>query len=230
MLTDRVLNKSARAKTPPLQRNRGIVASNGPHASVDSDVVRTGPTKYSLITRFSEQVATNANKTAITIEDARTYSYDQLNKLADNLALYIFEVMSGLDIDTAGNDTPLVSVMMGRDVGIVTSILAILKVGAAYVPVDPSFPPDRQTYIFNHSRCHLAVLDEECVTKARELGLKLPPTVIVSSRTGEVSVMQAPLSTARDVLVRGISMKLGETSERELGGLAYVLFTSGSTG
>ena len=69
--------------------------------------------------------------------------------------------------------TPLVAVMMTRSVGFIATILGILKVGAAYVPVDPAFPPpDRQSYIFSHSKCQLLVADHDSYRSAITLGLE----------------------------------------------------------
>ena len=189
----------------------------------------------SLIAVFEEQVKDHPEEIALIVEDGRaSWTYRELDNLAAELSVHIATKIDSLQIDMGGNDTPLVSVMMNREgAGIVAAILATLKAGAAYVPVDPSFPSDRQSYIFKHSRCHLAVVDEECLEKAKELGIDLPPTVVVISRTAVVSKQQPPLAAGavqQQLQQESITDKRAEARKRVNGGLAYVLYTSGSTG
>ena len=203
----------------------------------------TFPRSLSLIGRFESQVAANPSGVALTIEDGRIFTYQELNSLADDLARYICHAMDQLTkVEDGGGDdddgTPLVSIMMNRDVGAIGSMLGILKAGAAYVPVDPAFPPDRQSYIFRHSRCHLAVLDEDCLEKARALGVDLPPTIVVSSTLSKaVPASEQLLSFPSNLLSKGntnsaesVRTKRTAALGRVNGGLAYVLYTSGSTG
>ena len=77
----------------------------------------------------------------------------------------------------AGTDgkAHLVGIMLDREIGFVASALAILKAGCTYVPVDPAFPPDRQTHILNHSNCELAITDKKQFDIAKSRGVILPP-------------------------------------------------------
>lgn len=108
------------------------------------------------------------------------------------------------------------------------------------MPVDPSFPPDRQTHIFAHSKCQVLITDAESLKLALSLGVIVPPTLVV-----DTSLIQSdrPLD-----LTKLISKRLqlatfesldkakvftdsrNKVSIRVDGGLAYVLYTSGSTG
>ena len=196
-------------------------------------MARVGAT--SLIEQFEKQVVQHPSCIALTIEDGRTYSYHELNLLSDTIAKYVAYKMDQAKEDNGGGEERLVTIMMDRDVGIVASILGILKAGAAYVPVDPAFPPDRQSYIFKHSRCHLALLSDECMEKARELGVDLPATVVIDSKSGVVSAKQPGGRFPDDIVYSssiGISLreKRAQAQARSMGGLAYVLYTSGSTG
>ena len=46
---------------------------------------------------------------------------------------------------------------MERNIGFVASMLSTLMARATYVPIDPSFPPDRQTHILEHSNSELGL-------------------------------------------------------------------------
>ena len=111
---------------------------------------------------------------------------------------------------------------------------------SAYVPVDPAFPPDRQTHIFAHSKCQVLITDSESLALALSLGVVVPPTLVVDS--GAIGMHSAfsgynfiskslhlPCfhEMNKDVVLREAREKV---ATREDGGLAYVLYTSGSTG
>jgi len=112
----------------------------------------------------------------------------------------------------------MISIMIDRNVGMVVAILAILKAGCAYVPVDPSFPPDRQSYIFNHSQSGCLIVDDDTYRTAQSLGVIFPPVIIIDSKSGRIkTALQEINNVIPEVTIRGSDV-------------AYVLYTSGSTG
>ena len=156
---------------------------------------------------------------ALFLEDGREFTYGQLNELAENLK----EIIGPAFKPKAAGDsvpTPLVAVMMNRDVSFIATMMAILKCEGAYVPVDPAFPPDRQSHIFRHSRCELLVADEESYQSALDLGVDLPPYLVVNSKTAKIS--------SNNLKQYSTLTKEGRKNDEE--SLAYVLYTSGSTG
>jgi non-ribosomal peptide synthetase component F len=64
-----------------------------------------------------------------------TVSYAELNARANRLARYLVGLGAGPE--------RLVAVVMPRSAEMVVAVLAVLKAGAAYVPVDPGYPGDR---------------------------------------------------------------------------------------
>jgi non-ribosomal peptide synthetase component F len=229
-----------------------------------------------LVDLFEERAKAAPDAVALALDDATvrvgptalahserqtSYTYETLNLLAEELSLYIIDGINASSIAApvggtdAANATSLVSVLMDRDVGIIVAMLATLKASAAYVPVDPAFPPDRQSYIFEHSQCQLLIADEECYATAAGLGVTFPPTIIVSRRTGKIvgqnysshrgarqSGIEKSIITSMEPPDTGLvsesrseirEMKVQRRVQRDLrpnGGLAYVLYTSGSTG
>jgi non-ribosomal peptide synthetase component F len=124
-----------------------------------------------LIDYFEKAAVGQAQHAALLLEDGRTFSYERLNEISNSLAkiiaFAIFQQERSELPEEGGTETPLVSVMMSRNLSVIASILAILKCGAAYVPVDPTFPPDRQAYIFSQSNCPLLLTDKDSYAQGR---------------------------------------------------------------
>ena len=129
-----------------------------------------------LIDYFEAIVREHPEYIALRLEDGRSYSYEKLDKISTELArvvafaIYLQSLATDNNVsssDEGGTETPLVSVMMSRNLSVIASILAILKCGAAYVPVDPTFPPDRQAYIFSQSNCPLLLTDKDSYAQGR---------------------------------------------------------------
>ena len=133
----------------------------------------------SLIDIFDGEVAKSPSQSCVVLEDGATYSYHQINEIASHVARELACAMESTGLTS--DETPLVAVLMTRGVGLVSSILGILKAGAAYVPVDPAFPPDRQTHIFAHSKCKILITDETSLELALSLGVVVPPTLVINS-------------------------------------------------
>jgi amino acid adenylation domain-containing protein len=110
----------------------------------------------------------------------------------------------------------------------VAAIFGALKAGAAYVPVDPLAPAQRNAYI--HANCAVkAVVVEECFSEAHasELAkLGASPHRIVLAGTGGGDSLRASL----DGLDAANGSAPARTVESAKTDLAYILYTSGSTG
>ena len=91
-----------------------------------------------FIERFENQVAKTPEKTAITYE-GESLSYQALNARANQLAHQLR--------NNGVKPNRLVGIMTHRHLEMVIGIYAILKAGAAYVPIDPNYPNDRIDYI-----------------------------------------------------------------------------------
>lgn len=194
----------------------------------------------SLIDIFEGQVARFGSSPCVLLEDGRSFSYLNVNDFATCIAKELACAVESASDILNDSETPLVAVMMTRGIGLVSAILGILKAGAAYVPVDPAFPPDRQTHIFTHSNCKLLITDEESLQLALSLGVQIPPTLVINSHIQliEGDTLQEPLISRSLFLpsfgslnkIAILSKAREKVSYREDGGLAYVLYTSGSTG
>jgi amino acid adenylation domain-containing protein len=158
------------------------------------------PTPLSLCADFEyqaqqcpEAIAARSGKTSV--------SYQALNIQANQLAHYLIAMGAGPGM--------LVSISLPRGLDMVVSVLAVLKSGAAYVPLDPEYPGQRLAFMLQDTACgalitssqnslsfqgHTVILDQEA------------QTIFQSLHTHNPSARHTPDD------------------------LAYVIYTSGSTG
>lgn len=104
----------------------------------------------------------------------------------------------------------------------VTALFGIMKAGAAYVPADYTAPPERNRTILQDGRVRVAFLDPECA----EIASGAEFTSVVVPTPGRLAEANG-LQTWANVLARGpleVPVRIQPTD------LAYVLYTSGSTG
>lgn len=177
-------------------------------------------TKDLIHRRFDEVAKVFSDHFAVGTEDGLNHlSYSELEQRSNYLAKCLI-VKAGSKL----SENRFIGVLVNRGIGMVVALLAIMKTGAAYVPVDPSFPKDRQTYIFTHSKCSLLIVDEETQSEAITLAgpdsMDFPEVFQIEKNTGfpseKISVRNNP----------PILLPL-PTEDRSI---AYVLYTSGSTG
>ena len=87
-----------------------------------------------MIDLFESQARVSPQSIALRLENGNEFTYQTINNLADNIARVVCPSVKPND-SIVDVDTPLIAIMMARDVGVLVSILAILKSGSAYVPV-----------------------------------------------------------------------------------------------
>ena len=58
-----------------------------------------------------------------------------------------------------------VGVCLDRGVDLVAALIAVLRAGAAYVPIDPGFPPDRIAYMLQHSRAKVVLAQSDIAAR-----------------------------------------------------------------
>jgi len=148
---------------------------------------------------FEAQAARTPN--AIAVEHAGTrMSYAELDAQADALARVLVERGAG--------PGDLVGLFVERSPRMLAAMLGVLKAGAAYVPLDPSYPADRLAFMLEDSAARLVLTE-------RDLLAQLP-----TSTSGVVLVEEALALPRAARIVRAVRPE----------DLAYVIFTSGSTG
>lgn len=109
------------------------------------------PLEETIVDLFEKQAAKTPNNIAIVVGE-RSFTYEEVNKEANRLANYLIQEYQ-INIDD------FIGVKLERDEKLVISLLAVLKTGAAYVPIDKNYPQERIEYIEKDSNCRL-VIDE----------------------------------------------------------------------
>ncbi|WP_327174194.1 amino acid adenylation domain-containing protein [Streptomyces sp. NBC_01335] len=136
--------------------------------------------------------------------------------------LHLSEELAGALTGLGAGTERGVGILMGRSTAQVTASLAALRAGAAYVPLDPRWPAERLARVVEVSAPRVLVVDE--ATRAHPWVRQLPPgaTVVTVDPAGRV-LHGGP--DAPGVLPSDALLSVGGGAR-----LAYVMFTSGSTG
>ena len=118
-------------------------------------------------------------------------TYAQLDQRANQVAHYLRD-------QGAGHET-IVGIHMTRSLDLLAAVLGVLKAGAAYLPVDPAYPPVRQGFLLEDSRAAIVLDDLEasrgfpCEPVPRELtGENLAYVIYTSGSTGQPKGVQVP--------------------------------------
>ena len=168
----------------------------------------SGQDAVTVAGQFQAQVARTPDAVAVVAGDVRL-SYAELNQRANRLARYLVSLGAGPE--------RLVAVAMPRSAEMVVAVLAVVKAGAAYVPVDPAYPADRIAYM-------LADADPVAVLSTTETSLSLPDQV-------EQVVTDNPATVAKITQRSDADLDDAErVRPLALAAVAYAIYTSGSTG
>ncbi|HEY6350224.1 MAG TPA: amino acid adenylation domain-containing protein, partial [Candidatus Angelobacter sp.] len=161
----------------------------------------------SLAQLFEAQAAQTPNATALLLED-QSLSYADLNQQANRLAHFLIAHGAGPE--------NLVGICLERSFEMVASVLAIVKTGAAYLPLDPDYPKARLDYM-------AADATPAMVLSSSHLRARLPENAILELDSSEVesALLQSPAHNPIDA---------ERTSPVLPQHPAYVIYTSGSTG
>ncbi|MEU5185533.1 amino acid adenylation domain-containing protein [Streptomyces klenkii] len=169
---------------------------------------------------FEAQAARTPHATAVVFEGL-ALSYAELNARADQLARYLVERGAGSGADTgagtgAGPER-LIGLAVPRSAEMMVALLAVLKAGAAYLPVDPEYPADRITFMLSDARPVMWL-----TTRAVADGLPRTDTPLI--------VLDQP-GTSEDIGRRATGgLDAAECHRATADHPAYVIYTSGSTG
>ncbi|PCK02582.1 MAG: hypothetical protein COA42_21985 [Alteromonadaceae bacterium] len=123
-----------------VEDNAGVVNTTEDSAIASHD--------KSIVTLFETQAENTPDNIALVFEKEQL-SYRQLNEQANQLA---HQLLGALDRPAKPNtDKPLIAIAVERSMDMVVGILAILKAGCAYVPIDPNYPKTRIAYLLKDS-------------------------------------------------------------------------------
>jgi amino acid adenylation domain-containing protein len=151
---------------------------------------------------FEAQVERTPDAVAVIFED-KQLSYQELNQRANQLAHYLISLGVKPEV--------LVGICVERSLEMLIALLAILKAGAAYVPLDPAYPQERIAYILEDAQISLLLTQQHLIIQLPQHQAK-----VICLDTEWNSIAQEN----QDNLVTEVTSN----------NLAYVIYTSGSTG
>lgn len=154
-----------------------------------------------VLDAFIQQVSTSPTHPAIIDKDNKNISYQQLDDLSNRLCALLQRRGVG-----PGDYIPLLA---QRTPQLIIGMLAIVKAGAAYIPLDSSYPEQRIKYIIEQSRSPIILSDHENNNEKNQYdSVKL---INIDTIPDEIVLTRQPVDIPQQAL-------------------AYVIFTSGTTG
>ena len=166
--------------------------NNSPNSSVDNPCTTVHEMLHNIALQQPDIIAA--------VEDQQSISYSELNSRAERIAKELLEMRVAIEQP--------VCVHIDRSINYLIAILAVLKSGACYVPLDPHYPDKRLEYIAENSD-YAAILSE--TEYFERIPAFKPKTICLDSFD-----WQSPAP----------EISLPSPDENRL---AYILYTSGST-
>ena len=163
------------------------------------------PSERCIHELFVEQVRRAPEATALVHEDVRL-SYGELDAKANQLARHLIAL-------GVGPDQP-VAICLERGIAMVVSLLAVLKAGGAYLPLDPAYPAERLRQIVDDAKPGLLIADNA-------------GRAIFANATCKLVDLEASASAIASLATSGPDDLVAGLASRHL---AYIIYTSGSTG
>lgn len=192
----------------------------------------------SIIERFQQRAAQHPGRVAL-LDGQRQLTYHQVERAVDQLALRLL-------VSTKG-EARRVGIHMQRSIEMVVAILAVLRAGSAYVPLDPGYPVKRKTYILQDAEISCIITDQSCeldealnVMQILFTAEELQAYQLTTDKLLPDKLTQDEL--AHDTLSQDEQLQNNVTPDKQSAAsgtafpepdpysLAYIMYTSGSTG
>ncbi|HYC27566.1 MAG TPA: amino acid adenylation domain-containing protein, partial [Chitinophagaceae bacterium] len=165
------------------------------------------PRHKTILHLFEEQAKKTPGAIAVAytgISSCPTLTYKQLNERSAQLARYLKK--KGV------RQEHMVAMCLERGTEVAVALLGILKAGAAYVPIDPSYPKERIAYMLKDINASVVITSSTCMDRLSAMENLIP--VLIDSHWPLISK-----EPARNTRVTSTPSQL-----------AYVIYTSGTTG
>jgi aspartate racemase len=151
---------------------------------------------------FSERAARTPHAIAA-VDEASELTYEALDRRSNQLSRYL--IAAGVGPGTT------VGVALERSLDVPVALLAILKAGATYVPLDASYPRERLAFVIEDARVQIVLTERALRDRLPESGV---PLIDLADAAGSLAALD---HAAVDAAGRA-------------DGPAYIMYTSGSTG
>ena len=159
------------------------------------------PSDKTIVDLFEEQVEKTPNNVAVVFEDKKL-TYRELNEKSNQLARFLI----ANNVTTAD----IVGILLDKSLESIISILGILKVGATFLPIDVTYPNERIDYMLRDSKANILLTSQNFIHKAND------------------TVQPLCVEMESDYFLQYDNENLNIFYETD--NLAYIMYTSGSTG
>lgn len=161
---------------------------------------------FGLVHELFSQKARAFPQAIALVQGKDTATYSELNDLSNRLAKYLV----GLGVGAGG----MVALLSHRSIDTITAIIAILKTGAAYVPLDPAYPAHQLEFMASDAAPQLVLADKQSLTALPDI------------RLGNSKIVQLDAALTAATVLSAEPLEINVTAADA----AYVMYTSGSTG
>ncbi len=171
---------------------------------IDFNKTHTDHPKTTLVDLFIAQTKKTPENIAMVV-GSKSFTYRELDEMSNQLANFLLD-----RYDIASES--LIGVKLDRDEWLLISLLAVLKTGSAYVPLDKNYPEERIKYIENDSQCKVTI-DSELIssfikekdTTSEQLSISLQPenlayVIYTSGSTGKPKGVMITHANASEML------------------------------
>lgn len=160
------------------------------------------PRNKTIVQLFEEQVEKTPDNIAVVFEDKKL-TYKELNQKANGLARFL------LANNVSPND--IVCLLLDKSLESIIAIIATLKIGAAYLPIDVNYPSDRIDYIIQDSKAKILLTTKNNIHKSNSsiqaLCIDFDSTIYFQYDSNNINCKDLSFDS-----------------------IAYIMYTSGSTG
>jgi amino acid adenylation domain-containing protein/non-ribosomal peptide synthase protein (TIGR01720 family) len=205
----RVLEVVAADPDQPIGRIDILSAEERHQLLVEWNGAQYAVTVASLPELFEEQVRRSPDAVAVVIGDT-TVTYAELNTRVNRLAWSLISLGVGPE--------QIVGLALPRSVDLIVALLAVLKAGGAYLPLDSDYPTERIAYMVTDASPVALLTTEQTARALPDTGI--PCLILTTAETDRVLAQQPdrnPTDSDRTTPLTPLHP-------------AYVLYTSGSTG
>ena len=161
------------------------------------------------LNQFLADAAAQAGDSPAAVSGRDSISYRQLAQASDALAAQL--IANGV---SRGDR---VAVVTRRHTGLLTAVFAVLKAGAAYIPIDPSLPQARRDFYLANSRARLVLAESRYRDQLQAIAT---PVLLIDPPAGSVL----------DLKQSAPGQNPGQLPAQAASDLAYLIYPSGSTG
>ncbi|HEU4538991.1 MAG TPA: amino acid adenylation domain-containing protein, partial [Polyangiaceae bacterium] len=209
-------------------------AADRPARAAWNDTAADYPRDQTVHGLFEAQARQTPDATAVE-HAGRSLTYAQLDARADALARHLVALGAG--------PSSIVAVCMARSPDLVATLLAALKANAAYLPIDPSYPPERIAHLLADSGARFVAVDRpDALAGLRpealagvtlvcpaDVAAPAPPTTSASPAAPD-ALAATPASPAAPDAPAATPAPTRAAPPGRASDAAYVIYTSGSTG